>query len=125
MPKASVVTRFFALIIDSIIVWLLGAIVGLVAGEEILGIGIGFIVGILYNWYFWTRRNGQTIGKGMLGIRVVSTDGSGVSDVQAIIRYIGYYISTFVLLLGWLWAIVDGNNQTLHDKLAGTYVVQA
>ena len=48
-----------------------------------------------------------------------------VNLLQAVVRYIGYYINTLVLLLGWLWAIVDGNNQGLHDKLAGTIVVKA
>ncbi|HML23768.1 MAG TPA: RDD family protein [Aggregatilinea sp.] len=125
MPKASLTSRLIALIIDSIILGIIGAVVGAVVGSNVLGVGTGFIVGILYNWYFWTRNNGQTPGKSLMGIRVVNTSGGGVNDVQAIIRYIGYYISTFILLLGWLWAIPDPENQTLHDKLAGTYVVKA
>lgn len=125
MPKASVSSRFIALLIDSIIVWAIGLVVGIFLDEQILGVGLGFIIGLAYNWYFWTQRNGQTPGKGAMGIRVVSTDGGRVSDLQAIIRYIGYYISSLLLFLGWLWALVDRNNQTLHDKLAGTYVVRA
>jgi uncharacterized RDD family membrane protein YckC len=125
MAKANVGTRLIALVIDTIIVWFFGVIVGLVLGEEILGIGIGFIIGIAYNGYFWSQRAGQTPGKGMMGIRVVSTDGSGVSVIQAVVRYIGYYISTLLLFLGWIWAIFDRDTQTLHDKLAGTYVVRA
>ncbi len=125
MVKANLASRLIALIIDSAIVWIAGAIIGLVLGEEVLGIGVGFVIGLLYNSYFWTMNNGQTPGKGMLSIRVVSRDGGGVNLLQAVVRYIGYYINTLVLLLGWLWAIVDGNNQGLHDKLAGTIVVKA
>jgi len=125
MVKANLAARLIALIIDSVIVWIAGAIIGLVLGEEVLGIGVSFVIGLLYNSYFWTMNNGQTPGKGMLDIRVVSRDGGGVNLVQAVVRYVGYYINTLILLLGWLWAIVDGNNQGLHDKLAGTIVVKA
>ena len=125
MPKASLSSRLIALIIDGIILGVVSWLVRTIVGSDILGISVGFIVGVLYNWYFWTRNNGQTPGKRALGIRVVSTSGGGVNDLQAVIRYIGYYISTFVLFLGWLWAIPDPENQTLHDKLAGTYVVKA
>jgi len=123
--KAGVLTRFVALIIDSIILAVVGGIVTAIVGDEVLGIGVGFIVGLLYNGYFWTQNNGQTPGKGLMGIRVVKTNGAKLTLVDAALRYVGYYISTFVLFLGWLWAIPDANNQTLHDKLAGTYVVTA
>jgi len=118
-------SRLIALIIDSIVLAIIGGLVATIVGDEILGIGVGFIVGVIYNWYFWTRNNGQTPGKQLMGIRVVKADGSKVNDLEAVVRYIGYYINTFLLLLGWLWAIPDGKNQGLHDKLAGTVVVKA
>ena len=123
MRKANLTSRLIALIIDSIAIWIVGGIVGIFMNEEILGIGLGFIIGLGYNWYFWTQNKGQTPGKSFMHIRVVSKGGGGINNLQAVIRYVGYYISSFVLMLGWLWAIVDGDNQTLHDKLAGTYVV--
>lgn len=122
---ASLSSRLIALIIDNIILWVIGFIVGLVIDEQILGIGVGFILGILYNMYFWTQNNGQTPGKSMLGVRVVKTDGGKLNALDAIVRYVGYYINTILLLLGWLWAIPDPKNQGLHDKLAGTIVVKA
>jgi uncharacterized RDD family membrane protein YckC len=123
MQKASLLSRLIALIIDTVAIWIVGVIVGLLLGEEILGISIGFLTGLAYNWYFWTQNNGQTPGKSFLKIRVVSKNGGKINTLQAVIRYVGYYINTFILLLGWLWAIVDGQRQGLHDKLAGTYVV--
>lgn len=118
-------TRLIAIIIDNVILWVIGVIIGNIIGGEILGVGIGFLVGLIYNWYFWTQNNGQTPGKSVLGIRVVKTNGKRISDLEAIVRYIGYYINSFLLLLGWLWAVVDDENQGLHDKLAGTVVVKA
>lgn len=125
MAKASLGARLIALIIDSIVVAIAGGIAVAVVGDQILGIGVGFIVGLVYNWYFWTQNNGQTPAKSVLGIRVVDKSGGSVNSLQAIVRYIGYYINTFLLFVGWLWAIVDSEKQGLHDKLAGTYVVKA
>jgi uncharacterized RDD family membrane protein YckC len=125
MRKASLLSRLAALIIDSVAVWIVGLVVGVLIDIQILGLGVGFFVGLAYNWYFWTQNNGQTPGKSFLGVRVVSTDGGQINDLQAVIRYVGYYINTLLLLLGWLWAIFDGDRQGLHDKLAGTYVVPA
>lgn len=86
---------------------------------------IGLALPVVYHWYFWTRRDGQTPGKSVVGIRVVKKDGSELSDTDAFIRAIGYHVSALVCGLGYIWAIFDGNNQTWHDKLAGTYVVSA
>ena len=79
---------------------------------------------VAYHWYFWTRRDGQTPGKFALGIRVVKADGSHISDVDAVIRAIGYNVSAMLFGLGFVWALFDKNNQTWHDKMARTYVVR-
>jgi len=125
MNQASLVGRLIALIIDWIALFVIGGLASALFGDEILGIGVGFIVGILYNSYFWTQNNGQTPGKSLMGIRVVKTNGQPIGVLDAVIRYIGYYINTFLLFLGWLWAVFDSRNQGFHDKLAGTVVVNA
>lgn len=125
MKRASLLQRLVALIIDTVILGLVGGAVGLGSGKEILGISGGFIVGVIYNWYFWTRQKGQTPGKMLVGIRVVKANGQSLNDVEAVVRYIGYYINTFLLFIGWIWAIFDSKNQGFHDKLAGTIVVIA
>ena len=79
----------------------------------------------MYNSYFWTQNNGQTPGKSVMGIRVVKTSGQPLSIVDAVVRYVGYYINTFLLFIGWLWAIFDSKNQGFHDKRAGTIGVNA
>lgn len=120
---ADVGTRFIALFIDGII---LGAITGALFGvAREPGFGISFIVGLAYNWYFWTRQNGQTPGKMLMKIRVVKTDGSPLQDADAVVRYVGYTINSVVIMLGWLWALWDDRHQGWHDKLANTLVVKA
>lgn len=120
---ADISTRFVALVVDSMI---LGAITGALFGAaQGTGIGVGMIVGIAYHWYFLTRHNGQTPGKMLMKIRVVKTDGSPMDDATPILRYIGYYINSAVIMLGWLWATWDDRRQGWHDKIANTVVVRA
>jgi uncharacterized RDD family membrane protein YckC len=48
----------------------------------------------------------------------------GPSTNQLIIRYLGYFISTMPLCLGFLWIVFDPRKQGWHDKLAGTVVIK-
>ena len=131
MPElAGLSTRLLAGVMDGILqviaLVLAVMLVGLVWGDsaEFLLQFAALTVPIGYNWYFWTRRNGQTPGKFALGIQVVKADGSPISDIDAVIRAIGYQVSSLACGLGYIWAIFDKNNQTWHDKLARTYVVR-
>jgi uncharacterized RDD family membrane protein YckC len=116
--------RFFALIIDSIIVGAIGGIFG-VSNAWFLGGLLSFVIGAGYQWFFLTRNNGQTPGKMLLKIRVIKSDGTEITEIDAVMRYLGYIINSPVLMLGWLWAFWDPNQQGWHDKLARTYVVRA
>ena len=124
---AGLVARLGASIIDGIALALLAALLIAILS----GVGLNFVqfiglaLPVVYHWYFWTRRDGQTPGKSVVGIRVVKVDGAALSDTDAFIRAIGYHVSALVCGLGYIWAIFDGKNQTWHDKLAGTYVVTA
>lgn len=81
-------------------------------------------VPVVYHWFFWTRRNGQTPGKFALGIRVIRADGSPLSDIDALIRAVGYHVSGILFGLGFIWALFDKRNQAWHDKMARTFVVR-
>jgi uncharacterized RDD family membrane protein YckC len=123
MRKASWIQRLIAIIIDGFV---LGIIAGIVIGVFGNAGGIvGFLVGVSYQWYFLTRNKGQTPGKVLIGIRVVKKGGGRVNDVEAVVRYVGYYVNTFLFMIGWIWPLFDRDNQGFHDKLAGTIVVKA
>lgn len=119
-------TRLLALLIDGILIGMVGGFFGLnlsvVNGLESGAISLLF--GALYQWYFLTRHDGQTPGKMLMGIQVIKTDGTKISDADAVIRYVGYVISYTVVLIGFIWAFFDPKNQTWHDKLANTYVIR-
>lgn len=116
-------TRFVAIFIDGFILGLITSLLFGAGGEA--GGGIGLVIGVLYNWFFWTRQNGQTPGKRMMGLRVVKADGSQLNDVDAFIRALGYYVSGMFFALGYIWALFDDQSRTWHDIMAGTRVVKA
>jgi uncharacterized RDD family membrane protein YckC len=85
---------------------------------------LGLIVSVLYFVGYWAK-SGQTIGKLMMGIRIVGLDGSAISVGKALLRYVGYLISGLVASLGFLWLAFDRRRQGWHDKIASTYVIYA
>jgi uncharacterized RDD family membrane protein YckC len=69
---------------------------------------------------------GQTLGKMALGVRVVAADGGNPSLWVAFLREIvGKTVSGIPLSLGYFWMLWDGEQQTWHDKIAGTHVERA
>lgn len=121
---ATVGMRFVAFLIDSFLLFLIGFVVGLfLVIFNLDSIFVGVLINLAYNWYFWTRRDGQTPGKSAMNIRIIKTDGTPISDTDAIVRVFGYYVSSMALGIGFLWALFDENNQAWQDKMANTYVV--
>jgi uncharacterized RDD family membrane protein YckC len=115
-------TRFIALFIDGCIIGVIGGIIFSILRDP--GGIVSFILYVGYNWYFWTRKNGQTPGKSLMKIRVIKKNGMPIQDADAIVRAVGYYFSGIVFGLGFFWAFWDEDRQTWHDKLASTYVVK-
>ena len=112
-PNAAPVKRLVAYIIDSIVVTILSVIAGFVFG--ILGLGdllgglAGLVMGIVYFVGFWSS-TGATPGKSAMKIKIVDADGNVPSGGQAFLRYIGYIISGLVLMLGYIWILIDASN---------------
>jgi uncharacterized RDD family membrane protein YckC len=74
--------------------------------------------------FFWKRWAGATPGKRVLGIHVVDAKTYKEMTVkQAIIRYIGYIISTIPLGAGFIMVGSRKDKRALHDLLAETVVV--
>jgi uncharacterized RDD family membrane protein YckC len=77
-------------------------------------------------------RNGQTIGKKLLGIKVVRVDGSPVSLFRVFfLRYVCNTVLTLIPLFGSLYSLVDclmifgESRRTVHDRIADTIVIKA
>ena len=130
---AGFLTRLIAYIIDTIIVGIIVGIftgIGMVIdpnqqGAYFVLVAIGAVIAILYYAILWSS-SGQTLGKKLVGVKVVTDDGTPPGFFRALLRLlIGYWISALIIFLGFLWVIWDANKQGWHDKIFGTYVVRA
>ena len=84
-----------------------------------------FLVFAGYFTFFEWIWSGQTPGKRVMGARIVDAETGGpVSTKQAIIRYLGYYVSMLGLFIGYFWVGFDPKKQGWHDHMAGTVVVR-
>ena len=94
-------------------------------------------IGFFVNFFLMARdgeKNGMTIGKQVVGIRLVKEDGQPVTLGFGLLRdfvveglLIGFIGGFFFFppLLDVLWPLWDDKNQTLHDKMVSSYVVKA
>lgn len=77
----------------------------------------------------FTAAGGQSIGKMLTHLRVVSVEeGSSTDRVrlgQSVLRAVGYLVSALPAGLGFLPALLAADRRTLHDRLAHTRVVRA
>ena len=71
---------------------------------------------------FWTR-TGQTIGMMAWRIRIQSSEGTSISWMQALIRFMCATFSAGAFGLGYLWMLVNNEKLTLQDKISNTVVV--
>lgn len=79
-----------------------------------------------YYGYSFTAWQGQTIGKRMLGIRVVKRNGQPLGWADVFLRcWIGYMLSIAPIGLGFWWALVDDEKRAWHDLITDTQVVRA
>lgn len=115
------IKRIVALIIDSIILGVISSILGAVLGQEVGGL-LSILLIIGYQVAFLTAMNGQTPGKMVMGIRVVSASGGPVSPVQAALRGVGYVLNSALCFIGWLLVLLGIFD--LHNTIAGTQVVE-
>lgn len=126
--KAGFWIRFVAIFVDGILLAIVTSIINVVFNGNLTGrTGLQTLLGLAYDTYFWSSNGpwpGQTIGNKLLNIRVVRTNGSDLSITQALIRYVGLFISVLCLFIGVIWAAFDPNKQGWHDKIADTYVIK-
>lgn len=95
--------------------------------EFILGYAdfiISYVLPFILTLLFWAYK-AATPGKMILGIKIVDAESlEKVSNGRLAIRYLGYYVSALVLLLGFFWVAWDKRKQGWHDKIAKTVVVK-
>jgi len=101
--------------------------VGMIAGQIVLG----FVLFVLVQGYL-LHTQGQTIGKKLLGMRIVRTNGERATLGRLLgLRYLVGWIIVMIPFVGAIYALVDclmifrDSRKCLHDNIADTIVVKA
>lgn len=97
-------------------------VIGVVYPVAIL-VGLAFVV---WNCGYRQGRSGQSLGKSVLGTRLVGAgSGEPVGVPRALGRQAAHLLDAIPLGLGYLWPLWDEHRQTFADKICSTLVVQA
>ena len=124
LVKANFGSRFAATLIDGLILLVPNLIYFFIFPET-----ISDLAQILTAWiYFASMESGPrqaTLGKTVMEIKVVGSNGERLSFGRATGRHFGKFISALILLIGYLMMLWDEKQQTLHDKMVNAFVVKA
>lgn len=84
-----------------------------------------FWFGLYLLYQFIGNAAGATVGKKLMGIRVVRRDGRPLGAARGFLRALGYGLSTPLFNFGFVLALFHPESRALHDLLAGSLVVES
>lgn len=85
-------------------------------------ISLLLIAYVIVEFVFYAK--GKSIGKAMLGLQVVSsTNGRPFTFWKMVLREVIVKQASGVLMLGFIWILIDEKNRAWHDKILDSYVV--
>ena len=89
-----------------------------------LGIAL-WIAYFVWNYCLTQGRTGYTIGKGVLGIKLIKQDtGQPMGAGLSFVRQIAHVLDSIPCNLGYLWPLWDAKRQTFADKVMSTVVIE-
>lgn len=114
--------RLGAFIIDIIVLGFAWVILHIFVPPQAIWVLSGLLVTVYFVGFWWWR--GQTLGKILLGIKVIRSDNSPLTLGYALLRYGGCIVCFLTLFVGFIWLVFDSHRQGLQDKIADTYVIK-
>lgn len=127
-PYANWGQRFLGFLVD-MLVFAVPYVLLLVGANAKMGalsaIGGLALLGLAIYQLIIEGKNGQTLGKKALGIRLVrESDGQPIGVGMAFVRRLAHFLDSLACYLGWLWPAWDAKRQTFADKVCSTIVIR-
>ena len=134
--------RVVAYIVDGILLNIVFGVLGVVMGvslmptrfsdmdsvEAFTSMGQLQLVSLVVTWLYFSlmesSARGATVGKMIVGLRVVTDQGNRLSFLQATGRFFAKFISALILCIGFIMVAFTDRKRGLHDIIAGTLVVK-
>jgi uncharacterized RDD family membrane protein YckC len=132
---AGLYSRFLAWLLDALLVGLLTGVILIALSLMMMGFpgfasALGIVIYFLVDWGYGialeTAWSGQTVGKRVLGLRVIQQSGVRIGFYHAALRNLARPVDKlpFFYMVGGVAALMSGSHQRLGDMLAGTIVVR-
>lgn len=138
---AGVARRAAAILVDGVVLavafWAIGLVIGALTGGLVSGgfeltgipalvamlaylsVGFGYFIGL-------EARYGRTLGKRLLGLRVLDEDGAPITMGASVVRNVLRIVDgLFFYAVGAVSMLVSGKKQRLGDHVADTVVVRS
>jgi len=126
--------RLVAYIIDAILLSIVFGVVGSAVGINVFEADwerydptanlVSLVIGWLYFALLESSERGATVGKMVMGLRVVTSDGQRLSFMNATGRYFAKILSAIILCIGFIMIAFTDRKRGLHDMIAGTLVIK-
>lgn len=137
--------RFLGSLVDGVIALVVTVPLGMVTGywseafagevsfAQSLAISIAAFMAFVGLHGYWLAKHGQTIGKRVVGTRIVNADDEQLPSFQRLLalRYGVVSLASLIPVAGSFLALIDvlfifrADRRCLHDLIAGTKVIRA
>jgi uncharacterized RDD family membrane protein YckC len=125
IPYAIWIERVGATLIDAVPGIILSIIGRASTGAYVVCLILSLVFG-LWNACYLQGKTGQSIGKRVLGIKLIKEQtGQPIGGWSCFGRIFVHIVDVLSLFLGYLWPLWDQKKQTFADKIMSTVVVKA
>lgn len=84
-----------------------------------------YLLGVIFIFFAWFwHKSGQTLGMQAWRLRLDTLDGGRISYPQALLRFVGAWVSALCFGLGYLWVLFDPDHCSWHDRISRSRLVQ-
>lgn len=91
-------------------------------------VSLGLIKMTLVGWFYFALMESSgwqaTVGKKLFRLCVVTEGGDRITLRRATLRFFAKGVSTFIFFLGFIMAMFTSKHQALHDMIAETLVIR-
>ncbi len=94
-------------------------------GSMFTSFGLLILIPLLYDALMTASSRQGTLGKNIMKIKVVDSNGQQLSLGTSVGRVLIKVVSSSVCLLLWLWPLFNDRIQALHDLAVNSFVVKS